>query len=334
MRLSRLMFALDQGALDLPSEGRIAVLRPAGGDDLSALPRDRVVVVTGFFPDFQAFRARGFAVARAIEGPVAAALVCVPRARPAAHAMLAEAAAAVGPQGLVIVDGQKTDGIEAVLRDLRVLLPDGALSDPVTKAHGRLAWFRAPDAPGLSAWLAEPNPIAGGVLPRPGGFSAAGPARGSVVRAARRPEVLPARVVDLGAGWGYLSRAALARTGIASLDLVEAEADALDCARQNVTDPRARFHWADALTWTTQGPVGAVICNPPFHTTRAPDPGLGLGFLRTAARLLGGHGTLWLVANRHLPYDRVLTELFRDVTEIGGDAAFKLTRAAQPRRAR
>jgi 16S rRNA (guanine1207-N2)-methyltransferase len=45
-------------------------------------------------------------------------------------------------------------------------------------------------------------------------------------------------------------------------------------------------------------------------------------------------GTLWLVANRHLPYDRILTPLFRTVEEIGGDAVFRLFRAAHPIRAR
>ena len=37
--------ALAEGALVLPSEGRIAVYRPQAGDDLSALPRERVVVL-------------------------------------------------------------------------------------------------------------------------------------------------------------------------------------------------------------------------------------------------------------------------------------------------
>ena len=57
-------------------------------------------------------------------------------------------------------------------------------------------------------------------------------------------------------------------------------------------------------------------------------------FLRAAHRGLLPGGTLWLVANRHLPYDRILTPLFRTVEEIGGDAVFRLFRAAHPIRAR
>ena len=48
--------------------------------------------------------------------------------------------------------------------------------------------------------------------------------------------------------------------------------------------------------------------------------------------VLARQGVLWMVANRHLPYDRSLSALFRDVQEIGGDAAFRLVRASHPLR--
>ena len=118
------------------------------------------------------------------------------------------------------------------------------------------------------------------------------------------------------------------------LDLVEAEAEALDCARRNVTDPRTQFHWADALAWKPETPADAVVCNPPFHSGRAADPALGAAFIRAAAAMMTTSGTLWLVANRHLPYAQVLTDSFREVEEIGGDSAFRLTRAARPIRPR
>ena len=63
------------------------------------------------------------------------------------------------------------------------------------------------------------------------------------------------------------------------LDLIEAEADALDCARLNITDARARFHWADATVIRPTKLWDAVVMNPPFHTTREADPGLGMAFL-------------------------------------------------------
>ncbi len=94
------------------------------------------------------------------------------------------------------------------------------------------------------------------------------------------------------------------------LDLVEADHDALDCARRNLDDPRARFHWADATTWTPETRPDAVVTNPPFHVGRAADPSLGRAFIAAAARILAPSGSLWLVANRHLPYEATLTDHF------------------------
>lgn len=326
MRAERLRYALESGALDLSESRRIAVIRPRMGDDLSALQKSRVQVITGFKPDFDWFVAEGWDVVRAASGAFDTALVCLPRARDHARALLAMAVDMVGPDGLVVVDGQKTEGIEAALRDLR--LAGASPGAAVSKAHGKVFAFRASD--GLAGWAATDTQVEGGFLTRAGIFSADGPDKGSALLAAALPARLPRSVADLGAGWGYLARAILARDGVEACHLIEAEADALDCARANLPDPRAHFHWADALAFRPQTPFDAVVCNPPFHTTRQPDPGLGVAFIRAAARMLTTSGTLWLVANRHLPYEHVLAECFRDIDETGGDSVFRLYRAARP----
>lgn len=326
MRSTRLSLALDSGAIALPETGQIAVLSPQAGDDLSALPKDRVVVVTGFKPDHDHFNARGFVCATAMPADCVAALVCLPRAKAGARALLAAACAALPSGAPVIVDGQKTDGVDSMLKDLRARVEVGEV---VAKAHGRI--FAFPAGAALSDWAAVPHAF-DGFQTLPGVFSADGPDRGSEMLAAVLPRKLPSRVVDLGAGWGYLSRRILQCDGIKELHLVEADLTALDCARQNITDPRAHFHWADATLWQVPHLAGAVVCNPPFHTGREADPALGLAFIRAASRMLAPDGTLWLVANRHLPYDPLLRTTFREVEDIGGDGVFRLVRAAYPNR--
>lgn len=328
MRSARLENALEAGLWPLPAEGRIAVIRPRSGDDLSALPKDRVEVVTGFKPDADWFEARGYAVATRLGGPYAAALVCLPRARAQGQAIIAAAAAAVVPGGPVAVDGQKTDGVDAMLKALR---ERGTLSEALSKAHGKIAVF--PAGPELADWAARPVEVEG-FRTVAGVFSADGVDRGSALLAACLPDEMKGKVADLGAGWGYLARMVLARPGVKECHLVEAEAEALDCARANVDDPRAVFHWADATTVRLPKLMEHVVMNPPFHAGREADPGLGVAFIGAAARALAPDGVLWLVANRHLPYDRVLKALFREVQEIGGDAAFRVTRAAYPVRTR
>lgn len=111
---------------------------------------------------------------------------------------------------------------------------------------------------------------------------------------------------------------------------MEAEHAALEAARRNVTDPRARFTWGDA-TVARPEPVNHVVMNPPFHPARAADPALGAAFIAAAAASLTPSGSLWMVANRHLPYEAALAAEFGRVEELpGGDTRFKLIHASKP----
>ena len=242
----------------------------------------------------------------------------------AARATVAEAARIT--KGPVVIDGAKTDGIEGLLRDLR---KRGDLSPALSKAHGKIAVLA--EGAKLSEWE-DPGPTdIGGFVTRSGVFSADGVDPGTALLADALPGGLKGRVADLGAGWGALSRAVLARDGVSECHLVESDLRALDCARLNVTDPRARFHWADVVGFDAIGGLDAIVTNPPFHQGRAGDPGLGQAFIATARRLLRKGGALWLVANRHLPYETTLAAQFEEVAGIGGDRSYKLFRAARPR---
>lgn len=331
MRSARFDMALN-GDASLQGAATIVVFGPQAEDDFSALPRNAVTIVSGFKPDYDHFAGHGFAVvADAADAPMAdLAIVCLPRSKPAARDMLARAAGRLRDGGRLMLDGQKTDGIVAVLKELTDL--DADFGEVISKAHGKLAVFMPPA--GIGDWIAAPQEIGGGFITRAGVFSADGPDRASVLLAEILPSKLPARVADFGAGWGYLSRAILARDGVRSLDLIEADAAALSCARQNIPDPRASFHWADVGDVRPALPWEAVVMNPPFHTTRSANPALGLAFVTAAHARLAGHGQLWAVANRQLPYPAALKGMFRDVEEFGRDPTFRLIRAAFPIRAR
>lgn len=328
MQPSRLATAL--ASETLPASGPVVVFGAPGGADPGELAVERLRIVQGFRPDHDAWAARGYKVQPATpvaEGPFAAAVIFLPRVRALARAWVAEAALLVGPGGAIWIDGQKTDGIEAMLRDLRALTEVG---EPYSKAHGKVFRALAPAPDKLASWLpAEMHP-APGFITLPGVFSAETVDRGSALLAASLPAKLGALVADLGAGWGWLSAQVLTRDSVGEMHLIEADHAALASARANVTDPRARFHWADATAFRPERAFDTVVANPPFHAGRTADPGRGIRFIRAAAGMLRPGGALWLVANRHLPYEAALRENFRDLVEAGGDGAFKIFHASHP----
>lgn len=325
MTNSRLSLALEQGLFEFPAGGGVVVWGASADHDLSMLPASTTVVAFSR-PDADALEVAGFAVGTSAPETAALGIVLLPRSKAEARGLIAEATRLT--RGPVVIDGQKTDGVEGILRDLKAR---GTLGPVLSKAHGKLAVLS--QGADCGSWdVAGPSRNADGYLTCPGIFSADGIDPGSLLLAAALPAKLGRRVADLGAGWGYLSAQGLSRDSIEEMHLVEADFRALECARQNIVDPRAAFHWADALSFEGASQLDTVLANPPFHKGRTGDPGIGQGFIQAAARLLKPGGQLWLVANRHLPYERGLNAAFGEVAEIGGDRSYKLFRAARPLR--
>lgn len=318
----RLELALQSG---LTLSQPLTVFGPTPDTDLSALPRE-TQVVQPFKPFHDHFAQLGFSVTPEVAAPCQDAVVFLPRAKALARALIHQACQ--NAQGTIVVDGTKTNGIDSVFKDTRKRVD---INGPIAKAHGKIFWFRS-DAQAFADWARPAEQTADGFLTAPGVFSADGVDPASALLLNSLPTKIGPSVADLGAGWGYLSTGLVKMDRVKSLHLVEADHVALTCARTNVADARARFHWADAVTWRTPEPVDTVVMNPPFHTSRSADPALGQGFIASAARNLTRNGDLWMVANRHLPYEATLNEFFSRTDEIAGDNRFKVLHASRPRR--
>ena len=327
----RLTLALNGGGLLLPESGTIAVFHPRGDADLTNLPMERTVVIQPMRPDHDALSGLGYHCVTdtdATTGRFAASLIYLPRSKAQARGMIAAAAALT--DGPLIVEGQKTDGIDSLMRDVKKSAP---LTGSLSKAHGKMFWLAA-NSTDWAGWATESSQIAVDFITVPGIFSADDIDPASKMLADHLPEKLGKCVADLGAGWGYLSARILERESVRRIHLVEADYTALNCARTNITDTRAQFHWADAMAWQSADKFDTVVMNPPFHIGRRADPALGRAFIGAAARLLVPSGQLWMVANRHLAYEAALGEKFGDVQEVAGDNRFKILRGVRPIRPR
>jgi 16S rRNA (guanine1207-N2)-methyltransferase len=320
MTQSRLTLARDTGLLP---PGLCVLGVPEG---LSALDGLDAVFVTPSAADHARL---GLTARRVAPDAAPATLVVLPRSKSQARGLVAQALMLTPAH--VVIDGQKTDGIDSVIRDLRAR-PGIVMGEVMAKAHGKVVAISG-DPDTLADWRlpVAPTPVAPGFVTRAGVFSADGPDPGSVLLGANLPPLV-GEGADFGAGWGYLAAQVLAQPNVTRLHLVEDDATALDCAALNVTDPRATLHWADVTTWRPPRLLNFVVMNPPFHQGRNADPALGRAFILAAVGAMAPSGRLVLVANRHLPYEETLTERFAEVTEIAGDTRYKCLLANRPRK--
>lgn len=327
MKHARLDLARDADLLPQFS-GTIGVFGQIEIDRLKGMSDLELACESPSFVSSAHLKAQNFNVAPEQAGPFAHAIVFLPRAKAEAQHLIAKAVS-LAPNGWIIVDGQKTDGIESIAKQIGRIVPNLA---SYSKGHGKTIWYRAEDAKELEKWRCKPRQIANGFQTAPGVFSADGVDPASAMLMEHLPHELKGEAVDLGAGWGFLSEGLLARApAISQLHLIEDNAVALDCARSNISDPRAQFHWADALNWHPNDLVQTVIMNPPFHTSRSAEPGLGREFIKAAARMLKPTGKLFMVANAHLPYEPTLEEAFAKVETLEKTSKFKVFYAERGR---
>ena len=342
--LDALMQPFADGQLRWPAEGAL-FLRAREGAALHAAGARGFACTQPFKPEAERLQRIGADALDEDALPAARfplVLVLPPRQREEARALLAKACLAVAPGGSVIASVANDEGAKSREADLKQLA--GGVTT-ISKHHCRVSWTR-PDAAFDAALLAQwaradaPRPLRSDEVPggsfhtRPGVFAWDRVDAASKMLATALPDDLRGRVADFGAGWGYLSMQVLARCKqVASLDLYEADARALALADENLGDAHlpVHCHWHDV----TQG-VGerfdAIVCNPPFHALgRGDRPDIGRAFIAAAANALKPGGRLWLVANRHLPYEQALGDGFAQVRTVAQDGGFKIVEGEKAR---
>ena len=332
------MLPIADGTVAWPPGGAL-FLRARDGWPLHERPLPGLVCEQSFRPDADALQRSGIEV-RATAGDDAWPLVLVlpPRQRDEARALFANALGRLQPGSIVVASVANDAGAKSAEADLaRIAGPLVSRS----KHKCRVFWTQ-PGAGGGDAALAgqwrsldAPRAIVGGRFrSRPGVFAWDRIDPASALLAEHLPADLHGRAADLGAGYGYLSVELLQRCpGITALDLYEAEARALDLARENLASFAPRvvpdFRWHDVTTGLPER-YDVIVSNPPFHAqgnTERPD--IGRRFIAVAAEALKPGGRLWLVANRHLPYESVLDASFGSVRIVAQRDGFKVVEAVK-----
>ena len=341
--LDALLHPFAESLLRWPQAGDALFLRAREGAALHALGARGFAATQPFKPETE--RLQRIDAEMRDEDALPAAkfplvLVLPPRQREEARALLAKASMAVAPGGIVIASVANDEGAKSREADLRQLA--GTVTT-LSKHHCRVFWTRpdaAFDAALLAHWAKGDAPrlqksadVPGdGFRTRPGVFAWDRVDAASKMLAEALPADLRGRVADFGAGWGYLSLQVLARCRqVTSLDLYEADARALALADDNLADAHlpVHCHWHDVACGVAER-FDAIVCNPPFHALgRGDRPDIGRAFIAAAANALKQGGQLWLVANRHLPYEQALGDGFVQVNTIAQSGGFKIVHAVK-----
>jgi len=348
--LDALMQPLVDGPLRRPADG-VLFLRARAGAALHAVRGGNWACTQPFKPEADRLQRIGAEMVEEDALPAARhslVLVLPPRQREEARALLAKACAAVAPGGIVVASVANDEGAKSREADLRQLA--GAVAT-ISKHHCRVFWTQpgaAFDAGLVAQWTRADAPrlqksaevSGGGFRTRPGVFAWDRVDAASKLLAEALPGDLRGRVADFGAGWGYLSMQVLARCNqVTSLDLYEADARALALADENLggmLDTSRHLpvhcHWQDVAQGVPER-FDAIVCNPPFHALgRGERPDIGRAFIAAAANALKPGGRLWLVANRHLPYEQALGDGFAQVRTVAQQGGFKIVEATKATR--
>lgn len=255
---------------------------------------------------------------------------------------------ALAPNGVLLLAGANGEGIRSLIADATALLGPAGRED--YRQKHRIARFIQNDATtGNPAWAASPG-IAPGtwqtvVVPTPGGnlslstlpgvFAGDRLDAGTALLLDHLGEVVTSgsRVLDVGCGAGAIGFAARV-LGAVHVDMTDVNLLAVASVRQTIRAQGitpARAFASDVYDAVGNERYDLIVSNPPFHQGKAVDYGMPERVIGDApAHLLPG-GSLLIVANAFLAYERLMARHFHDVQTVAAPRQYRVLQASRPR---
>jgi 16S rRNA (guanine1207-N2)-methyltransferase len=247
---------------------------------------------------------------------------------------------ALKPGGRLLVSGANNQGVQSTFKDASHLFQN--ISVLAYKKGNRVAKYikethRKIDLPD---WTSEPG-IAPGtwqtfhvdtggfsfdLVSLPGVFSYANLDSGTALLLSTIDDLSGKKVLDVGCGSGIIGLFSAARNA-QIVDMVDSQLLAVASSRENITRnqyPICHAFCSDLLAAVEGRSYDYILSNPPFHAGIRVDYQAAHALITSAGSVLEPGGHLQLVANRFIPYDRLMSEGFGNVKTLAQTSTYRI----------
>lgn len=335
MSLSALLsYPFDQGILAVPDSAKICVMNApywAGFDIFGD-----VKAVQYFYPDYAQWKAKSIeAQVELLEGQKFDVVLCaVPKQKDFAFSVMAQALQALEPQGLFLFVAANDAGGKRLEKWVQEF---GVQTHSLSKSKARVVWGHNDNInqDAVSHYIEKgtaqhKNFGDYSFVTQPGIFGWDKIDRGSALLAQYLPQDLKGIGADFGCGYGFLSHHLLTHNpDIQKLYAIDADYYAVECAKENLNQfGNVETEWADLTHYENhKNSLDFIVMNPPFHVAKKTNQDLGQDFIKTAHLCLKKGGALYMVANAHLAYEKILQSLFSSIEKCDEKDGFKVYKA-------
>lgn len=247
---------------------------------------------------------------------------------------------ALQPGGRLLISGANDQGIQSVLKDAAQLFQN--ITILAYKKGNRVAQFYKSNslASALPEWTAQPGIAPGtwqaiqlellgypfALVSLPGVFSASELDSGTHLLTSSLHNLNGKTVLDAGCGYGVVGIFA-SLSGASRVDMVDNQLFAVASTQENIARiqlPNCQVFWSDLLSAVKGNSYDFILSNPPFHTGIDVDYMAARALITSALSALKFDGCLQIVANRFIPYDRLMTEVFGNVNVVAQNPAYRI----------
>lgn len=330
--LDTLFYPFRSGVLAYPQSGDAAVFFNAHQhQDLSRFQASGLILQQYFKPYHDALAAQGHAVQTSVEvaeGSQDYALILLPKNKIEAVGLIATAFMALKAGGVLVAAAANKAGGARLVKTLQSFGIGDVLNDTRNKA--RVVWVKKDGVDEEFCHqcieAASVRQILDGAFHSwPGIYGWDKMDQGSAFLLQHLPDNLSGKGADFGCGYGVLAHHVLQHNEVSDFTCFDADWRCLDVAKKNLEAYKnVGFEWTDLTRDQPSGAFDFIVMNPPFHEGKTTDSGIGKAFIHGAFKALKAGGSLWMVANRHLPYEHDLSGLFASAQKVAEGQGFKI----------